>query len=79
MAEMEQYCENTASTLLYLQLELLNVKNMDIDHIASHLGKAMGVVTLLRGIPYALRNNLFYLPTDVCAKVCAMRWKVLVL
>ena len=45
-----RYAENTASSLLYLQLETLNVRNNEADHAAGHVGKAIGIATLLRGI-----------------------------
>ncbi|ORZ31174.1 isoprenoid synthase domain-containing protein, partial [Catenaria anguillulae PL171] len=64
---IEEYAESTASTLMYLHLELQGVKSLEIDHIASHLGKAATMATLLRGTPFHLRSRLFYLPADVCA------------
>eukprot|EP01126_Amoeba_proteus_P040429 TRINITY_DN4312_c0_g1_i6.p1 TRINITY_DN4312_c0_g1~~TRINITY_DN4312_c0_g1_i6.p1 ORF type:complete len:263 (+),score=61.21 TRINITY_DN4312_c0_g1_i6:223-1011(+) len=63
LIEMEEYCEETASCLLYLTLEILGVKNTAADHVASHLGKAMGLVTLLRGLPY--HQNDIYLPMEL--------------
>lgn len=38
MADLETYAEDTASSLLYLTLESLGVRNQDADHAASHLG-----------------------------------------
>ena len=40
VGDVEQYCEETVSSLLYLQLETLGVKHVDSDHIASHIGDA---------------------------------------
>lgn len=39
MAEMEQYCEETSSSLLYLNLEIMGVRNQHADHAASHFGR----------------------------------------
>ncbi|KAJ3363210.1 NADH dehydrogenase (ubiquinone) complex I, assembly factor 6 [Allomyces arbusculus] len=74
---LEEYAESTASALLYLHLELLGVKNLEIDHIASHIGKAQGIATLLRGTPFHLRSRHFYLPSDVCAKHSVVTEKVM--
>ncbi|CAG8754971.1 176_t:CDS:2, partial [Racocetra fulgida] len=50
--DLESYGENTASCLLYLHLESLNVKDVKADHAASHIGKAIGIATILRAFPY---------------------------
>lgn len=41
---------------------------MEADHLASHIGKAAGVAILLRGTPFHIGQNRFYIPADVCAK-----------
>jgi hypothetical protein len=38
MEDVEQYAENTASIMLYLTAECLGIKNVNMDHAASHLG-----------------------------------------
>ncbi len=48
---LESYAENTYSTLLYLTLAALPQTSITTDHIASHIGKAAGIATVLRGIP----------------------------
>lgn len=48
---LEQYAENTYSTLLYLTLSALPLASLPADHLASHIGKATGIVAILRGIP----------------------------
>ncbi|KAL9098411.1 MAG: hypothetical protein Q9163_005922 [Psora crenata] len=48
---LEKYAENTYSTLLYLTLQSLPLASMTVDHIASHVGKASGIVAVLRGLP----------------------------
>ncbi|KAG5684885.1 hypothetical protein PVAND_014095 [Polypedilum vanderplanki] len=55
MKQMEQYAEETVSSLNYLLLETLDCKNVNADHAASHLGKAQGISNLLRSI-YSLRS-----------------------
>ncbi|KAL1302408.1 hypothetical protein AAFC00_002805 [Neodothiora populina] len=51
LAALESYAENTYSTLLYLTLQSLPMASLTADHIASHIGKATGIATILRGLP----------------------------
>lgn len=39
LAALENYAEDTSSSVLYLILESLRVRNMEADHAASHIGK----------------------------------------
>lgn len=66
LQELEKYSENTQSSLLYLLLECLGVKNVHADHAASHIGKAHGIVTCLRATPYNSSRRKVYLPMDIC-------------
>ncbi|RUS16155.1 Squalene/phytoene synthase-domain-containing protein [Endogone sp. FLAS-F59071] len=69
--DVETYAENTASALLYLQLESLGVRDVSVDHAASHLGKAIGIATLLRALPFHASRRRLVLPAQVTAKVCS--------
>ncbi len=51
LTSLESYAENTYSTFLYLTLSALPLHSLTADHIASHIGKAAGIVAVLRGIP----------------------------
>lgn len=51
MTSLESYAENTYSTLLYLTLQALPMGSVTADHIASHIGKAIGISAVLRGLP----------------------------
>ncbi|KAH9899101.1 squalene/phytoene synthase [Xylariomycetidae sp. FL2044] len=51
LAALEDYAENTYSTLMYSTLAALPVQSTHIDHLASHIGKASGIVAVLRGVP----------------------------
>ncbi|XP_036193660.1 NADH dehydrogenase (ubiquinone) complex I, assembly factor 6 isoform X7 [Myotis myotis] len=64
--ELENYAENTQSSLLYLTLEVLGVKDLHADHAASHIGKAHGIVTCLRATPYHTSRRRVFLPMDIC-------------
>ena len=51
LAALESYAEHTYSTLLYLTLQALPLHSISLDHLASHIGKASGIVAVLRGLP----------------------------
>jgi NADH dehydrogenase [ubiquinone] 1 alpha subcomplex assembly factor 6 len=51
LAALESYAENTYSTLLYLTLSALPMSSLTADHLASHVGKAVGIAAVLRGLP----------------------------
>ncbi|KAI2785484.1 Squalene/phytoene synthase [Daldinia loculata] len=51
LASLEEYAENTYSTLMYSNLAALSINSMHMDHLASHIGKACGIVAILRGVP----------------------------
>jgi len=51
LSTLESYAESTYSTLLYLTLSALPQASVTTDHIASHIGKAMGIAAVLRGVP----------------------------
>lgn len=51
LESLEKYGENTYSMLLYLTLQALPMGSVTADHIASHVGKAVGITAVLRGLP----------------------------
>ncbi|KAI0816492.1 Squalene/phytoene synthase [Xylaria sp. FL0064] len=51
LSALEEYAENTYSTLMYSTLAALSVQSMHTDHLASHIGKACGIAAMCRGIP----------------------------
>ncbi|KAI9277037.1 isoprenoid synthase domain-containing protein [Phascolomyces articulosus] len=66
--DMETYSENTASSLLYLQLESLGIKDVNADHAISHIGKMIGISTFLRSLPFHLSQKRMVLPAQITAK-----------
>ncbi len=53
------------------------VKDVTADHVASHLGKAQGIVTLLRGVPYHAQRGQCYIPMHSMLqvrRVCPNNW-----
>ncbi|KAK6350071.1 hypothetical protein TWF696_006318 [Orbilia brochopaga] len=73
---LESYAEATYSSLQYLSLEALGFRSANLDHVASHVGKAAGIAAVLRGTPLiaappgGVNNTLaaVILPVDVCAE-----------
>lgn len=51
LAALEDYAENTYSTLMYMTLAAMPMRSVHVDHLASHIGKTCGIVATLRGIP----------------------------
>ncbi|TMW47432.1 hypothetical protein DOY81_007489, partial [Sarcophaga bullata] len=68
LKDLETYAEQTYSSLLYLLIELTGVKDLNVDHAASHLGKAQGIVTLLRSVPYTKRSQALSIPQEILIK-----------
>lgn len=67
---LEKYAEDTVSTMLYLTLQAGGIMSTAADHAASHIGKASGILLLLKSLPYhAGRNRHFsYIPTAIATK-----------
>ena len=51
-----------------MQAEAAGIKDSELDHATSHLGKAVGITQLLRGTVYHAQKRRVYLPTDIMAK-----------
>lgn len=65
LESLEKYCDNTVSSLYYLLLEAQGTANVNADHAATHLGKAHGLVTLIRSVPYNARKRVILLPQNI--------------
>ncbi|XP_022687616.1 NADH dehydrogenase (ubiquinone) complex I, assembly factor 6-like isoform X2 [Varroa jacobsoni] len=64
----EQYAELSCSPIYYLLLEAREIKRVDCDHTASHLGKAQGLANLIRSIPFNASKGRCQLPLNLLAK-----------
>ncbi|KAK3990153.1 NADH dehydrogenase complex I, assembly factor 6 [Cladorrhinum sp. PSN332] len=51
LAALEDYAEGTYATLMYMTFAAMGLQSVYMDHLASHIGKAYGIVATLRGIP----------------------------
>lgn len=52
LSDLEDYAEQGHSSILYLILEALNVRDQDSEYAASHVGVCSGITTLMRGFPH---------------------------
>jgi len=66
--DLEKYTEDTSASLFYLGMESMGIRDLNADHAASHVGKAFGLVTLLKALPYHCKAREVYIPTDLTAK-----------
>ncbi|XP_034826699.1 NADH dehydrogenase (ubiquinone) complex I, assembly factor 6 homolog isoform X1 [Maniola hyperantus] len=68
LEDVEAYTENTVSTIYYLLLCIAGVANVHADHAASHLGKAQGLVNILRSVHISNYHKTICLPMEVLMK-----------
>ncbi|XP_060806395.1 NADH dehydrogenase (ubiquinone) complex I, assembly factor 6 isoform X2 [Amyelois transitella] len=68
MEDVERYAEDTVSSVFYLILSIANVKSVYADHAASHLGKAQGIVNILRSLQVSSHHKMVSLPMDILMK-----------
>jgi phytoene/squalene synthetase len=66
--ELEDYAEKAHSSILYLLLESMNIKDENLEYIASHVGVSYGIMILLRGFAYHSSKGAIYIPRDVMTK-----------
>ena len=64
--ELGNYAKNTQSSLLYLTLEILGMKDLHADHATNHDGKTQGIVTCLRATPCRGSRRKLFLPMGIC-------------
>lgn len=72
-AELERYAEDTQSTILYMTLQAGGIQSTIADHAASHIGKASGLLLLLKSLPHHVnkQGTIPYIPASV-AEECGL-------
>ena len=67
IAELDAYNESTYSSLLYLAMQCTSTQQASVqaDHVASHVGKAVGLCRLLQSLPAQAREQRCYIPTAI--------------
>ncbi|XP_065224621.1 NADH dehydrogenase (ubiquinone) complex I, assembly factor 6 [Planococcus citri] len=68
MKKVEEYADLANSPIYLLLLELADIKKVDADHAASHLGRAQGIANLLRSTMYNSQKNIVSIPEDMLVK-----------
>jgi len=68
ISDLEDYGENGHSSILYLLLEMMGIKDESSFYAASHVGVSSGIVTLLRGHLFHIGNANIYIPKDLMTK-----------
>ncbi len=65
MRELEVYAENTRSLLLYLNLHILRIDDVNALTAASHLGRCIGICDVIKKIPFYLAKQRSYIPAEI--------------
>ncbi|KAG0483617.1 hypothetical protein HPP92_011701 [Vanilla planifolia] len=70
LSDLEKYAEDTLSTILYMTLQAGGIQSTAADHAASHIGKASGLLLLLKSLPYhaGRTGRIPYIPVEVAKK-----------
>lgn len=76
LSEIETYCDSSVTPIYYLLNEkIVQLSSnssagfrIELDHIASHLGKAQGISNILRGIRHNAAYRRCYIPTELLIK-----------
>jgi NADH dehydrogenase [ubiquinone] 1 alpha subcomplex assembly factor 6 len=69
LADLEDYAEGTAATLLYLVLEVLGVTDPAARASAREVGIGYALAGLLRALPFHARFGRSYIPAEITARV----------
>jgi NADH dehydrogenase [ubiquinone] 1 alpha subcomplex assembly factor 6 len=89
LEEIEKFADQTAGSVFRMILECVysavndeKVMSSEVkglaEHCASHLGRAVGIVTLLRASSYHLSNRKCYFPVELLTKVEITSFKPIV-
>ena len=68
LASLEEYSEETHGSLLFLTLETVGIRSLEVDHAASHLAKAAGIITCLRAVAPLAGRSRVNLPLSVLSE-----------
>lgn len=66
--ELEQYAEESVSSMYYLLAKILKSESLDVDHALSHLGKAQGITNMLRAQSRVDRSKTICIPQETMLK-----------
>ena len=66
--DVELHGEKSVASIYYLLLECLKIKNLNCDHVASHISKSYILVNLVRSIPQQSKQNISLIPIELLVK-----------
>ena len=66
--ELEKCADANMSSMYYILFNCMNIKNVDCDHAASHLGKAQMICGVVKNILKSSAQNVYYIPNDLLIK-----------
>lgn len=66
---LESFAAGTQTSLHYMHLEALGVIDSEAESAVAHLGKAMGIATVLRGTGFHLSKRSCFIPSFILQKV----------
>eukprot|EP00823_Brevimastigomonas_motovehiculus_P009500 TRINITY_DN916_c1_g1_i1.p1 TRINITY_DN916_c1_g1~~TRINITY_DN916_c1_g1_i1.p1 ORF type:complete len:480 (+),score=160.43 TRINITY_DN916_c1_g1_i1:66-1505(+) len=66
--DVAEFAEFTTSSLLYLSLETINIRDEGSRHVAAHIGTAIALTTLIRGVPFLAASGTIQLPRELLSK-----------
>ena len=73
LTDLEDYAEDGHSSVLYLLLEALGVRDQESEYAASHIGVCSGITTILRGFPHHAAN------VSTCLSACLSALSVIII
>lgn len=65
MEDLMAYCEDSCSSLLYLSLECVGVRDEGADDVAGMMGVAWGITTAIRSTIFRAHNGEISIPADL--------------
>jgi phytoene synthase len=68
LAALEDYAEATSARLIYLVLDVLNVRDPTAGGAAHHIGIAYALAGLLRAMPFHARTGRCFIPSDLAQR-----------
>jgi NADH dehydrogenase [ubiquinone] 1 alpha subcomplex assembly factor 6 len=66
--ELEKCADSSMSSIHYILFDCMNIKNVDCDHAASHLGKAQMICGIVKNMLRKPSQSVYYIPGDLMLK-----------
>jgi NADH dehydrogenase [ubiquinone] 1 alpha subcomplex assembly factor 6 len=66
--ELEKCADASMSSIYYILFNCMNIKNVDCDHAASHLGKAQMITAVVKNLLRRPSQSVYYIPGDLLLK-----------